>query len=126
MNDRTMRIVTALAVAAAVMLGAVAGCAPRDPGGGELPRLVALGTGDCKACLDLAPILDELAREYDGRLVIEEINVYARPSAYEEFALQALPTQVLFTADGREVWRHEGFAPRDELIAALADAVGVD
>ena len=91
-----------------------------------LPRLVDLGSVSCKACKDLAPILDQLREEYQGRLSVEFIDVFKNPDAKGPYAIRLIPTQILFDKDGRELWRHEGFISKDELKTLFAEKAGVD
>ncbi len=87
----------------------------------KLPRVVDLGADKCKACRELAPIIAELRREYEGRVLIEFIDVWKDPRAAEPYNIRVIPTQVFFDADGREVWRHEGFLPKADFIAKFAE-----
>lgn len=87
----------------------------------KLPRVVDLGADKCKACKELAPILEQLRKEYEGRVIIEFIDVWKNPKAGEPYKIRVIPTQVFFDADGKEVWRHEGFLPRADFIAKFAE-----
>jgi thioredoxin 1 len=92
----------------------------------KLPRLVDLGADKCIPCKKLAPILRELRDEYEGRLSIEFIDVWKNPSAKDPYHIRVIPTQILFDNEGNEVWRHEGFIPKEELKALFKDKVGVE
>ncbi len=87
----------------------------------KLPRVVDLGADKCKACRELAPIIAQLRREYEGRVIIEFIDVWKDPRAAEPYNIRVIPTQVFFDADGREVWRHEGFLPKADFVAKFAE-----
>ncbi len=87
----------------------------------KLPRVVDLGADKCKACKDLAPILVELKKEYDGRVTVEFIDVWKDPKAGEPYKIRVIPTQVFFDADGNEIWRHEGFLPKADFVAKFAE-----
>jgi thioredoxin 1 len=87
----------------------------------RLPRVVDLGADKCKACKDLAPILVELRKEYEGRVNVEFIDVWKNPRAGEPYKYRVIPTQVFFSADGKEVWRHEGFLAKADFIAKFAE-----
>jgi len=96
---------------------------PRRSGGAErtLPRLVDLGKGTCIPCKKMAPILSELSEEYKGRAVVEVIDLRDRPQAAQEYRIKLIPTQVFYDAKGIEVWRHEGFLPKDQIVAKFAE-----
>jgi thioredoxin 1 len=91
---------------------------------GKLPRLVDLGADKCIPCKKLAPILAELKKEYEGRVTVEFIDVWKNPAAGQPYGIRVIPTQILYDREGREVWRHEGFIPKEGLIAKFAE-VGV-
>ncbi len=94
---------------------------PAAPATQRLPRLVDLGADKCKACKELAPILEELRKEYHGRVAVEFIDVWKNPRAGEPYNIRVIPTQILFDAEGREVWRHEGFLPKADFVAKFAE-----
>lgn len=100
--------------------------APAQPAAeAKLPRLVDLGARSCKACKALAPILDALREEYEGRLSVEFIDVWKDPAAGRPYRIRVIPTQILYDRDGTEVWRHEGFISKDNLKILFAQKVGV-
>ncbi len=86
-----------------------------------VPRLVDLGAGKCKACKELAPILEELKKEYAGRVMVEFIDVWVNPQAGELYNIRVIPTQIFYDAAGNEVWRHEGFLPKAEFVKKFAE-----
>jgi thioredoxin 1 len=98
-----------------------AATAPAAPDSMKLPRVVDLGADKCIPCKKLAPILEELKKEYDGRVIVEFIDVWKNKSAGEPYKIRTIPTQVFFDREGKEVWRHEGFLPKAEFIAKFAD-----
>lgn len=91
----------------------------------NLPRLVDVGAHQCQACKDLAPILAELRKEYAGRVAVEFVDVWKNPEAGKPYGIRLIPTQILYDRDGREVWRHEGFVSKADLVALFGDKVGV-
>ena len=86
----------------------------------KLPRVVDLGA-ESVACKKLAPILEELKKEYAGKVIVEFIDVWKNPKAGEPFHISAIPTQVFYDRDGNEVWRHLGFLPKADFIAKFAE-----
>jgi thioredoxin 1 len=83
------------------------------------PSLAEFGRGTCVPCKAMKPILEELARDYDGKLnvVIVEIDRYRDLTS--QYRIMAIPTQIFFDSGGREVTRHIGFLPEEEIIAQL-------
>ena len=82
-----------------------------------LPRLVELGSTTCIPCKMMKPILDELTAEYAGTLEVVFVDVQQAPAEAEKFKLRVIPTQVFLDASGKELFRHEGFYPKEDILA---------
>ena len=65
----------------------------------------------------MAPILEDLKKEYAGRMQVEFIDVWQNPDAGKKYAIQMIPTQIFFDAAGKELFRHEGFFPMKDILA---------
>ena len=89
-----------------------------------LPRLVDLGAHSCIPCKKMAPILEQLRKEYDGRLRVEFIDVWQNPDAGQKYGIRLIPTQIFYDAAGRELARHEGFIAKEDILAQWT-ALGV-
>jgi thioredoxin 1 len=87
----------------------------------KLPRVVDLGADKCIPCKQMAPILVELRKEYEGRVIVDFIDVWKNPNAGEPYKIRIIPTQIFFNAEGKEVWRHEGFLSKAEFVAKFAE-----
>ena len=86
------------------------------PGKQRVPRLVDLGAGKCIPCKMMAPILEELKKEYAGKLEVEFVDVWEKPSAGELYRIRMIPTQVFYDASGKELFRHEGFFSKEDIL----------
>lgn len=86
-------------------------------GSTALPRLLDLGANQCIPCKMMAPILEELKREYEGRMIVEVIDVRKNRSAGVDYGIKVIPTQIFFTPAGEEVFRHEGFMSKEDILA---------
>ena len=82
-----------------------------------LPRLVDLGAGKCIPCKAMAPILEELRTEYAEVFQVVFIDVWENPPAAEPYNINLIPTQIFFDAAGKELWRHEGFLAKEDILA---------
>jgi len=82
-----------------------------------IPRLVDLGADKCIPCKAMAPILVELGKEYAGRMQVDFIDVWKDPSAGDPYRIYAIPTQIFFDGDGKELTRHEGFISKADILA---------
>jgi thioredoxin 1 len=81
-----------------------------------LPRLVDLGADNCIPCKAMMPVLEELRREYAGRLRVDFIDVNKSPGQAEPFRIYAIPTQIFIDPSGRELTRHLGFISKEEIL----------
>ncbi|HEX9916427.1 MAG TPA: thioredoxin family protein [candidate division Zixibacteria bacterium] len=75
----------------------------------NLPALIDLGRGTCKACKMMQPILEELSEEYKGRATIRIVDIRYEPEQANFYNIRLIPTQIFFDSAGNEVYRHEGF-----------------
>ena len=82
-----------------------------------LPRLVDLGADKCIPCKMMAPILEELKSKYEGRLIVEFIDVWKNPDEAPKYGIKLIPTQIFFNASGKELFRHEGFYSKEDILA---------
>ncbi len=82
-----------------------------------LPRLVDVGKGTCIPCKMMAPILEDLKSEYAGRFHVEVIDLRENPNATLEYGIQILPTQIFYDTSRAELFRHEGFMSKEDILA---------
>jgi thioredoxin 1 len=82
-----------------------------------IPRLVDLGADKCIPCKAMAPVLVELRTEYAGRLQVDFIDVWKDPGAGDPYNIYAIPTQIFFDENGKELTRHEGFISKADIVA---------
>jgi len=117
-------------VAAPSAVADSAAAAPATPATGptvaaKLPKLLDLGADKCIPCKMMAPILEELKREYAGSLEVEFIDVWKNPDAGQRYGIQMIPTQIFYDAEGRERARHVGFIGKDDILAKFRE-LGVE
>lgn len=91
----------------------------------RLPRLVDLGADKCIPCKMMAPILEELKKEYAGKLQIDFIDVWKNPKAGRQYGIRVIPTQIFYDVDGKEISRHQGFMGKADILATFRKA-GID
>lgn len=87
---------------------------PKKPA--YLPRLVDLGADRCIPCKMMAPVLEELKREYADQFTVEIIDVWKDPTPGRTYRIRVIPTQIFFDASGKELWRHEGFFGKEDIL----------
>jgi thiol-disulfide isomerase/thioredoxin len=91
----------------------------------KLPQLVDLGASKCIPCKKMAPILEELREEYRGRMDVIFIDVWKNPEQGQAYGIESIPTQIFYNAEGKELFRHEGFIPKEDILAKWSE-LGVD
>ena len=72
----------------------------------------------------MAPILEGLKKEYAGRMDVEFVDVWKNPDAGKQHKIQLIPTQIFFDASGKELFRHEGFFGKVDILAKWKDLGG--
>jgi len=93
--------------------------------GKALPQVLDFGRGVCTMCKMMKPVLDELAKEYDGRAIIKIIDIDEQEELTDQHKIELIPTQVFLDAEGKEVFRHTGFMPKEDIVAKLKE-MGVE
>ncbi len=90
----------------------------------ELPRkntvtMIDLGAKSCIPCKMMAPILEKLTAEYKGKADVVFIDVWENPSAGKKYGIKAIPTQIFYDKNGKEVGRHVGFLDEKNIRTTL-------
>lgn len=83
-----------------------------------LPVLLELGSHKCPPCRKMMPILDELRAKYAGKFQIKYIDVWQDRAAGAKYGVKAIPTQIFYDSKGTELYRHTGFLPKKDILAA--------
>ena len=95
----------------------------------NLPVLTELGAEWCSPCKQMKPILQQLRGEYNGKLVVDQVNVDMETDKVRSYAkyvqLRVIPVQLLIAADGKLLWKHEGYIDETELRRIISEKTGV-
>ena len=91
--------------------------AAATPAKAPLPKLLDLGANKCIPCKMMAPILEELKKEYVGQLEVEFIDVWQNKDVGKPYKVEMIPTQIFFDATGKELYRHVGFYAKADILA---------
>lgn len=81
--------------------------------------MIDLGSKKCIPCKMMAPILSKLEKMYQGKAAIVFIDVKSDTEQAKQFKIRAIPTQIFFDKNGKEVFRHVGFWDEKSIVSQL-------
>src|SRR5690349_25178794 len=87
--------------------------------GTDVPIVMDCYADWCGPCKIMAPLLDDLAHDRAGEVLVTKLDTDRNPATGQRFDVRAIPTLIVFR-DGREVARHTGVMARRELDALVA------
>ena len=88
-----------------------------------MPVLVDFYADWCGPCKTMAPILEQVAAQHQGKLKIIKIDVDRNQAVAQQFRVQGIPTLILFHK-GQPVWRQSGVVPGPQLTQAVQPFLG--
>lgn len=88
----------------------------------DIPVVVDFWATWCRPCAMIAPILDELAKEYHGRIKFTRLDVDHNPKTAAQYHIMSIPTLIIFH-DGSPVASLVGFKTKAELERSLDAAL---
>jgi thioredoxin 1 len=91
-------------------------------GSAEAPVIVDFWAEWCGPCKMIAPILEEIAGEQAGKVVIAKLNVDDNPDAARRFDVMSIPTLIVFQ-DGQPVKRMVGAKGKGQLLQELSEFI---
>lgn len=82
-----------------------------------LPKLVDLGADKCVPCIEMAPMLEKLTKDFSGKMDVQFIDVWKNSKKAAAYGVRMIPTQIFYAPDGTELFRHIGFYSRTEILS---------
>ena len=90
-----------------------------DVPGKGMVTMIDLGAEKCIPCKMMAPIMAKMEKQFEGKAAIVFIDVWKHNEQARRFRIRAIPTQIFFNEDGKEVYRHVGFMDEKAVINQL-------
>ncbi|HHD11660.1 MAG TPA: thioredoxin TrxA [Deltaproteobacteria bacterium] len=88
----------------------------------DVPALVDFWAEWCAPCRAIAPLVEEVAEEYAGKIKVAKLNVDENPSTPGKYGVRGIPTLILFK-DGQVVDQIVGAVPKDQIKALIDRAL---
>ena len=81
--------------------------------------MIDLGAKKCIPSKMMAPIMEKMEKTYAGKAAVVFIDVWEHREQATRFRIRAIPTQIFFDADGKEVYRHSGFMSEKAIVYVM-------
>jgi len=117
-----MRIISSILI---LMISVVLSCETKDTGKKDIKEtetkpivtFVELGSVSCVPCKMMQQVMEEVEKDYGEQIEVIFYDVWKPENKKysEQYKVNLIPTQVFLDKDGKEIFRHEGFYPKEEI-----------
>jgi thioredoxin 1 len=83
--------------------------------------LYEFGAGKCVQCKNMKPIIEGLQKELEGKVEVKLFDVGVDKEITEKHKIMLIPCQVFLDGEGKELFRHEGFFSKEEILGKLKE-----
>ncbi len=84
-----------------------------------LPEIYEFDRKFCPVCREEEIIIRQVWETFPGQFAVRKFYIDEEPSLFRRYRIDIVPTQIFIDTSGREVFRHEGVFPKDQLIQTL-------
>ena len=91
----------------------------------DMVTMIDLGAKKCVPCKMMAPILEKMEKQYEGKAAIVFIDVWENKDQASKYGVRAIPTQVFYDQTGKETYRHVGFLS-EKAIVGILKSMGIE
>jgi len=84
----------------------------------EKTILVDFWSPNCSPCLVIAPVIEELAKEFEGRAAVGRLNIMENPEIAKQYKIVGVPTLIIFK-NGKPAERATGLRPKQIIVDKL-------
>jgi len=81
--------------------------------------MIDLGAKKCVPCKMMAPIMEKMEKQYEGRAAIVFIDVWENKDQAAKYGVKVIPTQIFYDETGKETYRHVGFFSEKAIVGVL-------
>ena len=94
------------------------------PTGNIQVTFVELGSVNCIPCKQMKSVMEAIEKEYAGKVRVVFHDVWTKEGKPygEQYGIRVIPTQVFIDKSGKEIFRHEGYFPKEAVEKVLSDA----
>jgi len=88
----------------------------------QVPVLVDFWAAWCGPCRMMAPVLDQAAKDLEGKIKVAKLNTDENPETASKYGIMSIPTMILFK-DGKPAGKIVGYVPKAQLTKTLESAI---